>query len=240
MKIDHHSPSSLNLYTDCLSLYVLQKILGVQTSVGPSAHRGTAVEDGVTHGLMNPDAELSACVEIAVRKYRELTDDEKLSGAIPEMVKFGLEELRPYSQEHGAPLTQLNLSWHPEGLNFPIVGRLDYYWDKAGVLVDLKTSATMPSEIPSTHARQVAFYAEATSDNVDPLLTYITPKKHTTYRLENRRAHLNSLYETAKCVERFLALSDDPKWFTSIIAPDYGHWKFNGPARQIAFNRWGF
>ena len=66
------------------------------------AHRGVAVEDGVTLGLLNPDAPLPECINTAFAKYDVLTamstDErrEKYRATIPDMVTQALAELRPY------------------------------------------------------------------------------------------------------------------------------------------------
>jgi hypothetical protein len=151
------------------------------------------------------------------------------------MVKTGLEELRPY----GIPSkTQGFVEWRPEGLRCPIVGYFDYEWEQHGVLVDLKTTEKLPSSIKIPHARQVALYTQ--SDNIDARLTYCTPKKRATYRLENVREHRNALHQIALRVEKFLSLSDDPEFFKSITAPDYESFYWGGPARQIGFEHWKF
>ena len=67
--IKHHSPSSLNLFCASPAMWVLEKVVGVRQSVGSPAHRGTAVEEGVTLGLLNPDAPMQACVDAALKKY---------------------------------------------------------------------------------------------------------------------------------------------------------------------------
>ena len=95
----------------------------------------------------------------------------------------------------------------------------------------------MPSQIKIPHARQVALYAP--SDNMDARLTYATPKKVLTYKLENIREHREALVQIAKRVEQFLALSDDPKFFLGITAPDLESFYWGGPARQIAYEHWG-
>lgn len=242
MKFERHSPSSLNLFAAQPSMFVLEKIIDLRQPVGAPAHRGTAVEDGVTLGLMNPDAPLEACYEAAFKKYdtiSALSGDkrrEEYRATIPEMVKSALEELRPY----GIPShCQQFVSWQPEGLKFPIVGYLDYRWEQHGIVVDLKTTEKLPSSIKVPHARQVALYATATGDNVDARLTYATPKKKATYQLENIRDHLNALHQIALRCEAFLALSEDPKFFTSIIVPDLESFYWGGPARQLAFEHWG-
>lgn len=241
MKLERHSPSSLNLFCAAPAMYVLERILGQRQPVGSPAHRGTAVEDGVTHGLMNLTADIQDCINVALKKYdtiSALSADkrrEDYRSTIPDMVKTALEELRPY----GTPSRcQGFVEWRPDGLASPIVGYFDYEWEQHGVLVDLKTTEKLPSAIKVPHARQVALYTQ--SDNVDARLTYTTPKKKATYRLENVREHRNALHQIALRVERFLSLSDDPEFFTSITAPDYESFYWGGPARQIGFDRWKF
>jgi hypothetical protein len=243
MKIERHSPSSLNLFCASPSMFVLERILGRRQPVGSPAHRGTAVEDGVTAGLMDPAKSLDDCYAAAFKSYDKITAlsgdkrREEYRATIPDMVKSALEELRPY----GIPThCQQFVEWRPEGLRCPIVGYLDYRWEQHGILDDLKTTEKLPSAIKIPHARQVALYATMTGDNVDARLTYVTPKKRATYQLENVRDHLNALHQIALRCEAFLALSDDAEFFTKITAPDFESFYWGGPARQIGFETWGF
>lgn len=234
-----HSPSACNLFCASVAMFTLEKILGVRQPVGAPAFRGTAVEDGVTHGLLYPDASLQVCSDIAFKKYDTIT---ALSGdkrredyreTIPGMVASALEELRPY----GIPSkVQGFVEWRPEGLKLPVVGYFDYEFEQHGIIVDLKTSEKLPSSIKIPHARQVAFYC--TSDNTDARLAYTTPKKRATYKLENIREHRNALHQIALRVEKFLSLSDDPEFFLNITAPDLESFYWGGPARELAFAHW--
>ena len=121
------------------------------------------------------------------------------------------------------------VDWRPEGLRLPIVGIFDFEFADKGVIVDLKTTERMPFEIKIPHARQVALYVAATSNNYEGRLSYITPKKAATYRLENTHEHLKALHQIALKVEKFLSLSDDPEFFKSITVPDLE--VFTGPVR---------
>lgn len=243
MKIERHSPSSLNLFCASPSMFVLERIIGRRQPVGAPAHRGTAVEDGVTAGLLDHGKSLEECSAVAFKKYDAITGlsgdkrREEYRATIPDMVASALTELRPY----GIPShTQQFVSWKPEGLAYPIVGYLDYRWEQHGILVDLKTTEKLPSSIKIPHARQVALYATMTGDNVDARLTYTTPKKRATYQLENTRDHLTALHQIALRCEAFLALSDDPEFFINITAPDFESFYWGGPARQVGFEIWGF
>jgi hypothetical protein len=42
-------------------MFVLERILGRRQPVGAPAHRGTAVEDGVTAGLIDPAKPIEEC-----------------------------------------------------------------------------------------------------------------------------------------------------------------------------------
>ena len=235
-----HSPSSLNLFAASTAMWVLEKVLGEKQPVGVPAHRGVAVEDGVRHGLLNLDAPLRDCADVAFASYDTLSAmsvDErrkKYRDNIPDMVKQALAELRPY----GVPSqTQGLVEWKPEGLKLPIVGYFDFRWDQHGIITDLKTTERMPSEIKIPHARQVSLYAS--SDNMSARVNYVTPKKCVTYQVENVREHREALFQIALRVEKFLALSDDPAFFKSITVPDLESFYWSGPvARQLAWQHW--
>lgn len=240
MNVPRHSPSSLNLFAASTSMFVLERILGHRQPMGAPAHRGTAVEAGVAMGLLDPKASLDVCVAEASRTFDTLMalnpDPRRESYAedIPAMVEGAIDELRPY----GIPTrTQGLVEWHPEGLKAHIMGYFDFEWEQHGIIVDLKTTEKMPSAIKPPHARQVALYAP--SNNYDARLTYVTPKKRSTYQLENIAEHRAALYEIARRVEAFLALSDDPKFFTTITAPDVESYFWSSPpSRQLAFEHW--
>lgn len=243
MKIERHSPSSLNLFAGCLSMFVLERILMRRQPVGAPAHRGTAVEDGITHGLMNPEASLEECGNVAIATYDRvaaLSGDprrEEYRGTIPDMVARGLGELRPY----GVPTRKQGaVTWHPEELKYPIFGYFDYAWDQHGLILDLKTTEKQPSAIKVEHARQVALYRATAGDNLEARICYTTPKKVATYKLDNHQAHLTALKRMAMACERFLELSEDPQFYVDITVPDLSsfYWT-NDRARQAAFDTWG-
>ena len=248
-----HSPSALNLFAAQPSMFVLEKVLGLKQPVGVPAHRGSAVEDGVAHGLRDPDAPLKDCNDIAFAKYDMLTavsgDQRKARYRqdIPYMVERALEELRPY----GIPTaTQGYVEWLPAQLVLPIIGYFDFRWDgvmewadgakvaspAGSIIVDLKTSERMPSSIKIGHARQVALY---TADGSQGRICYVTPKKSDVFRLEESQRHLEALISIAESVEAFLSLSDDPEFFTRITTPDLDSFYWGDPAaRELAYKYW--
>jgi hypothetical protein len=238
---ERHSPSKLNLFCASPAMFALEYVKGIRQEVGPPAHRGVAVEDGVTHGLTHPEAPIAECVAAALATYdarTTLSGDprrDRYRATIPDMVKTALDELLPYGRPSGM---QGLVEWQPDGLQLPIVGYFDYEFQQHGIIVDLKTSEKMPSSIKTAHARQVAFYAA--SDNIDARLAYVSPKKMEIFRLENVRAHRAALMKIAQTVEKFLSLSDDPDELLRYVAPDVDSYFWTNPSmRQLAFETWG-
>ena len=239
MQYTRHSPSSLNLFSSCPSMFVLERILGKRMPVGAAAHRGTAVEAGIAEGLIN-GADEATCIAVAERKFRELASlsvdprREKVEDGIAAMVKRGLADLLPYGRPSS---TQGFIEWKPNGLDYPIVGYYDFAYDNHGIVVDLKTTEKLPSSVKNSHARQVALY---TGGNLEGRLAYVTPIKSAVYTLENVAEHRQALHRMALACERFLALSDDPAFFVGITAPDLESYYFAPPeARRAAWEVWG-
>jgi hypothetical protein len=238
-KFKRHSPSSLNLFAAAPSLFVLEKIMGHRGSVGPAAYRGTAVESGVAHGLVNPDAPMADCIAIARDEFAKLASlsadprKEKIEAEIPAMVEQAVDALRPY----GVPdALQESHEWRPEGLKYPIFGYSDFLWNDSGIIVDLKTTGALPSKITPANARQVAFYC---GENMQGRLAYVTPKKLAIYQLENVKEHRETVLRMAEACERFISLSDDPEFFRSIVVPDLSSFYWSAPdTRALAWKYW--
>jgi crossover junction endodeoxyribonuclease RuvC len=95
MKYTRHSPSSAQSLRGLSALFVLEKIMGHRQPGNAPMYRGTAVEDGVTHGLMNPAAPMDECSAVAFKKYDTITAlmqdkrREEYRETIPGMVKSG-------------------------------------------------------------------------------------------------------------------------------------------------------
>ena len=240
--LQHLSPSTCNLFTNSPAMFVLEKCMKKRSPVGAAAYRGAAVEAGIVEGLLNGSDD-ETCAKIAQVEFDKLTAlsgdsrREKEAGAIGDMVKMGLAELRPYGQPTS---TQGKIEYHIEGLMVPMIGFYDFEWANHGILTDLKTSHALPSKISTSHARQVALYVAARGNNLDARLTYVTGKKSATYHLENVAQHVLALEKIALTIQRFLSISDDPLELASIVVPEVDSFYFADPmARKAAFDVWG-
>jgi hypothetical protein len=252
--IQHLSPSTCNLFIGSPAAFVLDKCLKRKGRVGAAAHRGTAVECGVVHGL-ETGASDEECIQVAKDEFWRLTvlsadpalDKEAL--AVPEMVKVGLAELRGYGKPTA---TQGKIEHRFESIAVPFIGYFDVEWSNHNILVDLKTTHALPSKISTNHARQVSLYAiargceasaklaERSSNEIDPRVTYITPKKSATYRVENVSEHVKSLERIGLAIQRFLSLSEDPMELAKYVMPDVESFYFKDTmTRQAVFEIWG-
>ena len=242
--IEHLSPSSINEFSSAQALFVLRRLLKKPTgTVGAAAHRGTAVESGVAAGLTNPSASLADCVRVALDQFRLLTAmstdprKEKEENSIGGFVEQGLTALKPY----GVPTSLQGLcTLKVEGLEVPVLGYYDFLFP-GGILVDLKTTHSLPSSITGAHARQVALYASVLGPDIKPCLAYVSSKKANLLALENVSEHVKALTNMAMQVQRFLALSDDPVVLSRLCAPpDTDSFYYSAPeARQAAYEVFG-
>lgn len=238
-KRTHISVSQCNLFQADHWLYVVEQILGKRGLSGVAAIRGQAVETAVTLGLVNPSVSISKCQDLAIAEFERSTalisskSLEKERAAVPLIVEQALNGLRPY----GVPShVQHMVTWTHPDLPVPFKGYIDYIWDELGIIVDLKTQLALSSKIKSSHARQLALYGAAISDNYVLGVAYFTPKHGHVLSVENAKAHLNSLVCIAKTIDRFLDLSDDPYELLKLVIPDTESFYFaDDELRQLAF-----
>lgn len=237
----HFSASTCALAENDMAL-LLMKLKGVRNSVGSAAHRGSAAEHGVAMGLMDLSVPVADCQAAAVKEFDRLTalsadaNREKEREAVPGIVEQALAELRPY----GVPShTQYKIEWAHPDVPLPFIGYADFFWEEAGIIVDLKSQLRLSSEISTSHARQVSLYCGAISDNLDGRVTYATPKKAATYQVENMREHVGTLVKIAQRIERFLSISDDIDELCGLVIPNTSLFYYDPPTRQAAYEIFG-
>jgi hypothetical protein len=244
--ITHLSPSSINLFIAQPALWACSYLMKKRTAVGPAAHRGTAIETGVEAGLFDPEMPVEECQKLGEAKFHSLTRlsgdgrIEKERATIAPSIAVALAELRQY----GIPDTPEDGRQHKivreiEGVAVPVWGFLDFWWPQHGIIVDLKSTARVPSSISEAHARQGAFYA-GVGGNSEVRFAYVSEKKVAVYVLEDVAAHLASFVSAAQSIERLLSLSDDSEKLTRCFAPDLSSFYWgDASARAIANEIWG-
>lgn len=235
--IAHLSASQLNTFSAAPSLWVLEKLLKVKGRVGCSAHRGSSVESGVSHGLFDHSATQEECEAVALSQYDRLTalsgDDkrDKERGVIPGMIKNGLG-----LREKGNPIRPNQGDQHKievilEGVPVPIIGFLDFEF--ADEVIDTKTTNAIPSAMPAAHARQFSLYKTAKMEK-RMRGAYISSKRMDILTLD-RDTYDRSMIEItvmAKRMEKFLSVSDDPQELAAIVNHDPSTFYWSDPAMK--------
>ena len=238
--IDHVSASSLNLWAAQPALWVMERLLKLRAPVGPAAHVGTAVERGLEHALLRPET-LHDAVPVALEAYDALSSDAdqrlKIAPMVEQAVKLMADLGKPDVPEDGR---QHRVEIALDGVPVPCIGFTDFVFGAHGVIVDLKTSSTLPTAIKVAHARQGAVYARAFS-NYAMRFAYVTPKKGAMYQLDDVAGNLAALSNIARRLERFLAVSKDPAELAAIVCPDYESFYWSTPeARGAGRRAFGF
>jgi hypothetical protein len=154
------------------------------------------------------------------------------------MVKIGLSELRPYGKPSS---TQGAVSVDIPGLAVPIIGFYDFFWENHGILIDLKTSSRLTSKVEASHARQVSLYHKFLDGKAnDVRISYVTPKKCATYRVDNIADHFSALVRVSLAIQTFLSKAQTKEELSSMVVPDVESFYYNDPLqRQRAFEIWG-
>lgn len=231
--IGHLSPSSLNLWAAQPALWVMERLLKHRAPVGCAAHRGTAIEAGVTEGLLRPDAPVEICQRVALTRYDQISAlsadprRAKQREGIPASVAVALGELRQY----GVPdLVQAKVVHRLPDVPVEVLGFLDFGWSEHGVIVDLKTADRLASEISPAHARQGALYVH--NSNREMRFAYTTPAKIGVYRLEHQSEHIGALRQIALRLEKFLRISKDAQELAGLMCPDFSSFYWSDPTAR--------
>jgi len=238
--IGHLSASSLNTYAAQPAAWAMSYLLKRRLPVGASAHRGSAIEAGVSAGLFEPEKPVDDCVAVALAEYDRLT---ALSGdprreaqrkVVQDTVPVALAELRQYGRptppEEGQHQHRIS---KPLGEGLPdLVGYLDFYWQEHGLVLDLKTTERVPGQISSAHARQGCGYIVNTNNICR--FAYASPKKIAVYQLEGVQDHWTHMQAIAQRLKRFLALSEDKQELIGLLVPDADSFYWSDPAAEAA------
>lgn len=233
-EIKHLSWSSMNLYRQEPALWVLRYLYRIRDEVGPAAWRGKAVEAGLDWWLYRRDdvkgAETKALDAFELEAQGEV--DDKIVSENANVSLCLQQAMEAYKDTPTPTARQLRIESWFDGIEVPIIGYVDYVWEDS--IHDLKTTLRMPSEPKGDHARQVALYCKETKR--DGFLTYVTPKKHNTYPVENTEELLRDVARLAHAVRTTLAICPDKETAAAMFTPnpDSFYWSNIGQAVEQA------
>ena len=179
--IDHLSASSLNLWTNAPEVWVAQYLLGKRIPFGPAPKRGQAVEAAVAEVLCGASVDEAVARAEAGFDKQFLIGDEKTTkerALIAPMARIAVDELahlgEPQFTAEGAQ-EKISITANMGNWSIDLWGFLDFVYPEHGLVVDLKTTTRIPSQMSADHQLQRAIYAKAKGNHAVKFL-YVSAK----------------------------------------------------------------
>ena len=246
--INHSSPSALNHWAEAPCSWISQYLYGNKGKFSAAAKAGVLVEEALVNILARGWTAEQA-VKAACDGYNRFiaigaTDaDLKRGDGIADMIMLALEELKPFGEPEfdrdgitgDAKQKKVEVTCRAENFSIPIIGFIDFHFPKHGKIIDLKTTARMPSEMSSSHLRQQAVYRQAFG-NQEVCFLYVTPKKSQMFSPEGHKETLAEIKTILTRQERFLSLGDRELLRSIVpVATDSFYWSGNESTRRTMY-----
>lgn len=240
------SPSKVNGFLDWRSKWFLQDILKRRLPGTPDMERGKAVEVGITSFLTGNVPDLEQAQAWAMKAYNDYSKDldvddaAECGKAIPELVRVGIEAMKPYGK---LVSVQRKVYGKIGGTELDWFGYADIEFE-GGVIVDLKVTGKTPSKMSHGHLRQGSFYQQFVPDCKRVDFVYLIPLKggvkSITHTVTDSDKHIHDLRMGAIAMDKMLSISDDAMTLAPMFMPAPGDWWLNDPmAMSLASEVWG-
>ena len=154
--IDHLSASSVNLWVNAPDMWVAKYLHGFKGRFGPAPVRGQCVEDGVVLALQGKSvADATAAAFARFDKTFTKPDDDtaKERDLLAPMIEAALGELRDFGEPEFQDGQQEKISINADfgDWSIPVIGFLDLVYPSLGLVIDLKTTTRIPSQMSPEH-----------------------------------------------------------------------------------------
>lgn len=229
--VEYLSPSSINLFRKDPAKWLVHVAGYRDPAFSPAMSFGIVIEQGITHGVMNPDTSIEESYKVAMNEYVRIHQninekkyedyDFEKCGQKQDQVFETLNTIIPQYKEFGVPIdAQKRVEFQLGELPIPIIGYVDLLYEDC--VRDLKTTGIMP-KLKSDYCRQLAFYAMATEKKpvVDCVYVTKTKKELLTFDVPVE-PYFEEIRRIALKMMRLLSLSSDIKEvaFLSCLEPD--------------------
>lgn len=184
--IDHLSASSINLWANAPDVWVMQYLHGKRTPMGAAAWRGICTEDAVAATLLGTP--ITQAIDQAIEKFdgRYRIGDEATTRErerIKPMAELAIKELQQYGKPYFPEVEEdehhqnkVEIIAKGDGWSIPVIGYLDLVFEDRGLVIDLKTTGRIPTQMSPEHQLQRAIYAKA-KGNMAVKFLYVSEKK---------------------------------------------------------------
>jgi hypothetical protein len=242
--IQHLSYSMVDMFRADPAAWLLRYPMKFRSATNANMARGLAAEEGIERYLTDEfGCTVDEAIVAGVERFNKDTalvidrsDRDKARAQIPDYIRNGIEAMEQFGRPV-ATQTKLELDI---GIGIPVIGFDDFEFcvDGRKLSVDLKTTGRMPSEITDNHKRQGSLY-QAMRPEHDIIFCYVTPKKWQTFQIDKDEAKkiMEDFKISAKRMETFLGLSNDPMELASIFAPTYSSFYWSDPLMRVEARR---
>ena len=237
--INHLSPSSIGSWVGDLPMWIMRYLYGINDKVGVGAYRGIAVETALQKkyddGIFNYDFLESEFLKIC-NENQIPVDDEKAMKEHGILPKYGTIVDR-YFNYGNLVSYQEKVELNFDDLPVPILGYIDFNFED--VIVDLKTTARMPSKPSEGHLRQMAFYSMAYQDK-EVHLFYVTPRDYKVFKLSKNtlKVYQKQLLNIPFAIHNYLSQSEDKVILTNRTYPNFDKWEWSDYMKNEAKKIW--
>lgn len=245
--IPHFSASTINSFITSRYGFYKSKVARAPFLGSVYTARGTALEFCISQWL---ELGMEDAALVAGAKFAEECNKAKISPFDPQRVEIAeaIEKMAPFVLEtyqnicgDKKPTTQFKFETHLDGVQRPIIGYLDFYFEKERVR-DTKMVKQTPSYNKQDYVLQGALYQHATQCPVT--FDYFIDTKKTTYKAidltdDDFIFGLSYLTAAARALEE-LEVCEDPRRVMELMAfPDLSAMYNNKRDIDEACEKWG-
>lgn len=216
--------------------WIAKYLCGKKFKFSHAARAGVLAEDAVvavlSMGMSAEDAIKAAQKDYAKAIALGCSDaDTKRGESIKGMIEMALAELAPYGEPefNKEPIQiidnnlslekkqkKISINCKGDGWELPVIGYLDFHYPQHGLVVDLKTTMRLPSEMSDEHTRQGAIYKQAMGNHTTKFL-YVSGKGCKWHEIGETLPVLQEIKSILNRQERFLRAG--PLEFLKSIVP---------------------
>lgn len=225
--IEHSSASQINQWAECPHMWIAQYLFNRRSAFGAAAKSGVLVEEAIVNVLARGFT-ADMAIAHAMSEYNKFTalgatdSDNNRGAAMSGMILGALDVLKEYGtpdfdKDESGKLKQrkVDLLCRGDGFDIPVIGYLDFVFEKHGVVIDLKSTMRLPSEMSPPHLRQACIYRKAVG-NMGVKFLYCTGSKTKVIDCPDPSDTLSEIKSILNRQNKFL-LSGDKEHLRSIV-----------------------
>lgn len=247
-EIEHLSASSINQFISSPCHWIL-KVSGYKSKSSPAMWRGTVVDNAICASFELPnETKKLRSISNAEMDFENLYEYYKQTGQyddndvrkefdkIADWVRLGVDFYNglEWKPEH----CQKQIEIEFEDIPVPIIGYIDLSYEDC--VRDIKTTARLLSETPSSICRQLSLYSLAEDKPALVDFLHVTSKeaKVVTRKITNVEKHVSDLKRAAFSMMNVLSYSDDIYTIASLFYPDFDDWRWSEEDKEAAKLLW--